>query len=297
MVKITVVTPSFNQAEFLEETLRSVLSQREEIHEYFVLDGGSSDGSADLIRRYAEAGGIDWWVSEKDAGQPDAIARGFARATGDVLCWLNSDDVFLPGALAQVRRAFEQHPEWDVLTGYHVRTDQEGRIVRFYRTPGESRLKFRWGISRVCQQTCFFRRSAYEAVGGLKLDLHYCMDTDLWFRLHAAGYRWGHIPAFLAGFRWHAGAKTTALGDKMAAEHARVCAPYPQFAASAASTVATNLYRFGRILTGQYPLALGQTLRHSHAPLSKIFGDWNVTPAASVQSSRGATETSARGGA
>ncbi len=99
--KITIVTPSYNQAQFLEETLRSVLSQREQIHEYFVLDGGSTDGSAEIIRRYAEKGGIDYWHSRKDAGQADAIHQGFCRATGDWVAWLNSDDVYLPGACAR----------------------------------------------------------------------------------------------------------------------------------------------------------------------------------------------------
>src|SRR5436305_2105639 len=106
---ISVVTPSYNQVRYVEQTLRSVISQREDVHEYFVLDGGSTDGSADVIRRYA--GRIDYWVSEKDKGQSDAIHKGFSRATGDVLCWLNSDDLFLPGALRKVREAFDRHPE------------------------------------------------------------------------------------------------------------------------------------------------------------------------------------------
>src|SRR5687768_13987517 len=99
-VSISVVTPSYNQAKYLEETLRSVISQRDQLHEYFVFDGGSTDGSAELIRKYTH--GIDYWQSEKDKGQSDAIHKGFGRATGDVLGWLNSDDVLLPGALAKV---------------------------------------------------------------------------------------------------------------------------------------------------------------------------------------------------
>src|SRR5687768_1094026 len=168
--RITVVTPSFNQAGFLDQTIRSVLSQREHAHEYFVVDGGSTDGSVDVIRRHA--GRIDWWVSEKDRGQSDAIAKGFARATGDVLCWLNSDDLYLPGALEAARRAFDEHPEWDALTAYHVRMDAESRIISAHRIPRQSPRLARWGIHPVNQQTCFFRRSMYERVGGIDLSLH-----------------------------------------------------------------------------------------------------------------------------
>ena len=113
--KITVVTPSFNQARFLDETLRSVLAQRDEIHEFFVIDGGSTDASVEIIRRYDSQ--IDWWVSEADAGQADAIHKGFSRAHGDVLYWINSDDVLLPGAIARVRQAFDANPHWDAGTG------------------------------------------------------------------------------------------------------------------------------------------------------------------------------------
>ena len=169
-VSLSVVTPSYNQARYLEDTLRSVVSQRDQLHEYFVFDGGSTDGSADLIRKYSPL--IDFWQSEKDKGQSDAIHRGFQRATGDILGWLNSDDVYLPGALAHVRRAFEQHPEWDVVTGYHAAIDGDSRITALHRTGRETRTKLRWGIIRVCQQTCFFRRRLYEKVGGLDLSLH-----------------------------------------------------------------------------------------------------------------------------
>src|SRR3954464_10650369 len=97
---LSIIPPSYNQAQFLDQTLRSVISQREQVHEYFVYDGGSTDGSRELIEKYSPQ--IDHWVSEKDAGQPDVLARGFARATGDYLAWVNSDDVYMPGALKRV---------------------------------------------------------------------------------------------------------------------------------------------------------------------------------------------------
>ena len=121
-VRISIVTPSFNQAAFLEETLRSVIAQRKYIHEYFVIDGGSTDGAAEIVHRHAAD--LDFWISEKDAGQSDAIHKGFSRATGDYLFWLNSDDVLLPGTLwKKLHAALEVHADWDALTGWHVRMD------------------------------------------------------------------------------------------------------------------------------------------------------------------------------
>ena len=137
MPTITVVTPSFNQASYLEETLRSVISQQDHVHEYFVLDGGSTDGSVEIIKRYRSR--IDYWTSEKDRGQSDAIHKGFQRATGDVLLWLNSDDVLLPGALLKIRQAFERHPNWDVVSGYHAQIDADSRILSFQRIPMDTR--------------------------------------------------------------------------------------------------------------------------------------------------------------
>ena len=142
-IRISVVTPSYNQAEFLEETLRSVISQRDQIHEYFVLDGGSTDRSVEIIQKYAS--GIDYWTSEKDKGQSDAIDRGFRRASGNFLFWLNSDDILLPDALRKMREALEQNPKWDALTGYHVSIDSQTRIEACHRIPGESAAQARAG--------------------------------------------------------------------------------------------------------------------------------------------------------
>ena len=231
MARITLVTPSFNQARFLEETLRSVISQREFVHEYMVIDGGSTDGSVDLIRRHADR--IDYWVSEKDAGQSEAIDKGFSRATGDYLFWLNSDDVLLPGAMAKVYAALEVNPQWDALTGYHVRMDGESRHVSAHRIPSEDPVAARWGKHHVIQQTCFFRKSLYEKIGGLDRSLHCVMDTDLWCRMFEAGSTWGHIPEYLAGFRQHAAAKGSAAQwtAQYREEEAMLRRKYPQFCA------------------------------------------------------------------
>jgi glycosyltransferase involved in cell wall biosynthesis len=276
--RITVVTPSYNQAQFLDETLRSVLCQRDMIHEYFVFDGGSTDGSVEIIKKYERC--IDAWVSEKDNGQSDAIHKGFKRATGDVLCWLNSDDVFLPGALRRVRDAFDRHPEWDVLTGYHVRIDEHTRIKSLHRSPRESRFKASLGIVRVAQQACFFRRSLYENVGGLRPDLHCVLDTELWVRMFDAGARWGHIPQYLAGYRWHSLAKTvgTKWATRLQDEHRWLCETHPRFSDLRMRTkLAVPLYRLSQILSGRYPRALIETRRWRGKKLTEVFGDWRVS--------------------
>jgi glycosyltransferase involved in cell wall biosynthesis len=283
-VKITVVTPSYNQVRFLDETLRSVLSQRDQIHEYFVLDGGSTDGSAELIRRCAEErGGIDYWHSRKDRGQSDAIHQGFARATGDYVAWLNSDDVFLPGALKRVREALEAHGDWDALTGYYVHADADSRVLAAYRIPRESGLMARWGVVHVPQQTCFFRKSLYDRVGGLDLDLHCRMDTDLWCRMFAAGARWGHVPEYLAAFRVHGDAKGSSWVTRYAEEARTVESRHPQYTVTPRRHAGLAFYRAAQVLSGRQVRAGIDTRRYRGRRLADVFGEWPMATLATPQ--------------
>lgn len=224
---LSIVTPSFNQARYLEQTLKSVISQRDQVHEYFVYDAASTDGSIDIIRRYEKQ--IDGWVSEKDKGQPDAISKGFARATGDYLCWLNSDDLYLPGALAKVRQALADHDDWDCITAWHIRIDANARILSAHRQPAESAAAARWGIFHPHQPATFFRRSLYEAVGGLNPNLHLVLDTELFFRFLDAGARWGVVNTYVAAFRQHAQSKGIGTPDKWAHEFDFLDQRYPHY--------------------------------------------------------------------
>ena len=292
--KITVVTPSYNQARYLEETLRSVLAERDQIHEYFVLDGGSNDGSAELIKRYADqTGGIDYWHSRKDKGQSDAIHQGFQRATGEYIAWLNSDDVYLPGALRLVRETLAQHPDWDVLTGYHVRMDADSRIVSQHRIPRESHAMVKWGVQHTAQQTCFFRKSLYDRLGGLNLQLHTSMDTELWLRMFHAGSTWGHIPQYLAGFRLHETAKGTAWLKEYADERVIVHAQWPQYLETPRRHIGLPLYRLSQILSLRHPRAVWETRKNRGRKLSEVFGDWGppVPPPPRPQSADAASES------
>lgn len=225
--RLSVVTPSYNQRAFLGETLGSVLDQRSDVHEYFVLDGGSTDGSRDLIAAFGDQ--LDYWVSAPDDGQSAAIDRGLRMATGDVVCWINSDDVFLPGALRRVREAFAADPTLNVVHGWCVHIDERSRVLRIRRPPAQTLFRARWGVFHVAQQATFFRRSFYEDVGGLDLSLHCVMDTELWYRMLQRSPRWGFVPNVLAGFRLHDGAKGRSWLERYAQEHALMRERYPQF--------------------------------------------------------------------
>jgi len=202
---ISVLTPSLNQAPFLEEALLSVLGQAYPDLEYRVLDGGSTDGSLEIIRRYQ--GRLAGWRSRPDGGQAAALAEGFAESRGEVLAYLNSDDAYLPGALRAAGEAFAADPDLDLVYGDIVFVDAQGRPLAIDVLP-----TFSWeDLRRVCvipQQAAFWRRRAYEGVGGIDPDFHFCMDYDLFLRIAEAG-RVRHLPRLMARFRWHAAAKSS----------------------------------------------------------------------------------------
>ena len=248
---ISVVTPSYNQAAYLEATLRSVIAHRRDVAEYLVFDGGSDDDSAAIIARHAAA--IDHWQTAPDGGQAAAISAGFTRSTGDILVWINSDDLIAPGAVARVRRAFAEHPEWDVLTGYSVFLDEAGVVTRVNLIEGESPVWLERGILHVCQPTCYFRRRLYEQVGGIDRHLHCLLDTELWLRFFAAGARWGHVPAVLGGFRQHALMKGRTWLARYAEERGMVAEQYPAYRPSpfrwSAGRMAHGLARVAAAIT------------------------------------------------
>lgn len=179
--KISVVTPSFNQAQFLERTIRSVFSQEYPSLEYMVLDGGSSDGSVEIIRRYSEQ--LACWTSEPDKGQSDAIVRGWQRATGDILAWLNSDDFYCPSTLAIVSEYFVSHPHVKVLWGAIGLQDEGGKLLRVKNPAPLTAADLLLYKDVPGQAASFIRREVFEHVGGPRLDLHYVMDWEFWLRI------------------------------------------------------------------------------------------------------------------
>lgn len=205
---ISLVTPSFNQGHFIAATLDSVLGQKYPALEYVVQDGGSKDSTADVLSRYA--GRLAACRSAPDNGQADAVNKGFAGTRGEIMAWLNSDDLLLPGALVTVAQYFAEHPDIDVVYGDRLLIDGEGREVGRWILPGHDERVLRW-IDFIPQETMFWRRRIWDASGG-RLDdsFHFAMDWDLLARFQAAGARFAHIPRFLGAFRIHAAQKTSA---------------------------------------------------------------------------------------
>ena len=218
--RISIVTPSFNQGGFLETTIRSVLEQDYPNLEYIVVDGGSTDDSVDVIQRYSDR--LAWWVSEPDGGQVDAINKGFKRATGDILAYLNSDDIYLPGALRQVADFFEAHQDCGLVYGDYQLLDEQGNVIQQRR---ELDFDYTMGCCIgmgiiIPQPAAFWTRAVFTQVGLFDPRLHYAMDADYWLRTaQVATIR--HLPAWLAGFRLHAASKTGIHQDSATAAYRR----------------------------------------------------------------------------
>ncbi len=202
---ISVVIPSYNQGKFLEETIRSVVDQAYPNNEIIVIDGGSSDESVQIIKRYAVH--LRYWVSEPDRGQSHAINKGFALAMGDVFAWLNSDDMYLAGALQAVAEVFAHAPEIDLVYGDYLDTDPAGSPLRRHHVP--SRLSYNGLLFHdyLGQPATFFRRRLYKSVGPIDEALHSHMDWDLWLRMWKVA-RVRHLKRVLATSRMHLDAKT-----------------------------------------------------------------------------------------
>lgn len=205
---ISLVTPSFQQARFLGRTIDSVLNQRYPKLEYFVQDGASTDGTTEVLRHYG--GRLTGWQSAKDGGQSHAINLGFARTTGDIMAWLNSDDLLMPGALHRVAEYFACHPEVDVIYGHRILIDEQDLEIDRWVLPAHDDEVLSWA-DFVPQETLFWRRAIWEKVGGqIDESFRFAMDWDLLLRFRDAGARMVRLPDFLGAFRIHDAQKTSA---------------------------------------------------------------------------------------
>jgi glycosyltransferase involved in cell wall biosynthesis len=183
--KISVVVPSFNQAKYLELTLRSIIDQNYPNLELIVIDGGSTDGSPDIISRYENR--IKFWCSEPDGGQTHGIVKGFSHATGDILCFINSDDLLEHGSLYDVGRYFTQHPEADAVYGNTLWIDAEGKAIRPQKEIPFSRFIFLHTYNYIPGMSMFWRRAIYDRSGGLNPDFQMAFDADMWMRFSDHG--------------------------------------------------------------------------------------------------------------
>ena len=208
MTLVSVVTPSYNQSAFLRQTLDSVLDQDHPQVEYLVVDGGSSDGSLQIIEEFSHR--LAWWVSEPDAGQAEAINKGLAHAHGEIVAWLNSDDYYLPGAISSAVKCFADNPDAVFVYGNMQAVDEAGRTINRL-TYRQLSLDDLLCFQIIGQPAVFMRRSAVQAVGGLNSGFHLLLDHQLWIRLARLG-RFVYVNDTWAAARYHAAAKNRASG-------------------------------------------------------------------------------------
>ncbi|RJP50939.1 MAG: glycosyltransferase [Anaerolineaceae bacterium] len=218
MTLVSIITPSYNQASYLEQTILSVLNQDYPRIEYIVVDGASTDGSVEIIRKYESR--LADWVSEKDRGQADAINKGFARTTGEIIAWLNSDDYYLQGAIRAVVKVFEEHPDVVLVYGNMLAVDEAGRTfntLNYKQLTLEDLLCFQI----IGQPAVFMRRSALQKTNGLDSSFHFLLDHLLWLQIAKLGEIL-HVDQTWSAARYHAEAKNRAKAAEFGREAFRI---------------------------------------------------------------------------
>lgn len=218
MTLVSIVTPSYNQARYLEQTIQSVLQQDYPHIEYIVMDGASSDGSVEIIKKYA--GQLTYWESQQDLGQADAINKGFARATGDIVAWLNSDDYYLPGIISKVVQVFEENPDVVLIYGNMLAVDENGatfNTLTYRPLTFEDLLCFHI----IGQPAVFMRRSALQKTKGLDPTFHFLLDHLLWIQIAKQG-KILHVDQTWSAARYHAEAKNVAKAAEFGREAFRI---------------------------------------------------------------------------
>lgn len=211
-IRVSIITPSFNQANFIERTIQSVLTQDYPNIEYIIVDGGSTDGTTQIIKKYQKK--IKESISESDRGQTDAINKGFERASGQILAWLNSDDTYEPGAIRRAVTYLRAHPNSGAVYADVNFIDEHDRIIGRFPAAQTDYQKLRRGYVHVPQQSCFFRAELWKRVGPLDPSFYFAMDYDLWVRiskLRTMDYKPGEV---WANFRLHREAKTITADDR-----------------------------------------------------------------------------------
>jgi glycosyltransferase involved in cell wall biosynthesis len=222
---ISIVTPSFNQALFIEEALESVRLQNNEHCEHLVIDGMSTDGTVDLLRNRVK-NKDDWnmfWISERDSGQSEALNKGFRWAKGEIIGWLNSDDRYRVGCFEHIIQAFEDNPEVDIFYGDYLMVDETGKVLEIRREIEFSAFILLYHrILYIPTTATFFRRRVFEEGNWLNEKLQYAMDLEFFIRLSKRGYCFKHIPQLLADFRMQPNSKTCSSPNQQRLEHQQV---------------------------------------------------------------------------
>jgi len=212
---ISIVTPSLNQGRFVDSAIRSVIDQRYPHYEHIVIDGGSTDETLAVLARYQ---GIPW-LSEPDAGQSDALNKGFRKVRGDIVGWLNADDLYLPDCFRRVSEYLLARPEVDVVFGDYRLIDESGKVVRPRRELSYDPFMLKYlHVLYIPSASTFFRRQIFDEGNYLNTDYHYAMDYEFFLRLAVGGCRFAHVDAFLADFRHHGASKSSLWAGRQRAE-------------------------------------------------------------------------------
>lgn len=199
--KISIITPSFNQANYLENTIKSVLNQNYPNLEYIIIDGGSTDGSVDIIKKYQDY--LFYWISEKDEGQSQAINKGFKKASGKYINWLNSDDVLLENALFTLSHYLESNQSVGLVYGNVIYINAKNEVLyQSYEIPYSQKITI-YGTNYIPQPAALYRREIIEKIGCLDENLHYCMDHEYWLRMYHTNIKIGNVKNNIAGYRLH----------------------------------------------------------------------------------------------
>lgn len=264
--KITVVTPSFNQGEFLERTILSIINQDYPNLEYIVCDGGSTDQSVSIIKKYEKY--ITWWCSEKDKGQTDAINKGFKRATGDVVGWINSDDVLLPGALWTVADFYANHPDTDFANGFTIEIDGNDKIIKFMHTVFNKFLA-RHGGYNVSQLGMFWRRDIFGKIGYLDDSFHAMMDVEWLARVYDSGVKVRRINSNLGAIRIHEGTKTALRGEIWSRDSKELIRKYSNRYRRNRKSMFYKFFRFCKVVDGCFFRDVIMTMKYKGKPVAE----------------------------
>lgn len=212
--KVSIVTPSYNQGQFLEDTILSVLKQDYPLIEYIIIDGGSTDQSAEIIKKYEKR--VAYWVSEKDKGQTHAINKGLSKASGTIFAWLNADDLLAPSAVRIAVTYLMKSSSIGLVFGDRISIDRKGNVIALISSPKFSKYMLRWGFT-IPQETAFFHKHLFEEVGRLDESLQCVMDFDLWCKLNKKT-KFYHMPTVLGFYRDHDATKSRALQEEFGQE-------------------------------------------------------------------------------
>lgn len=263
--KISIITPSFNQGQFLEETIHSILDQEYSNLEYIIIDGGSTDNSIKVIKKYENI--LTYWVSEKDNGQTHAVNKGLDKATGDIIGWINSDDIYLGQCFFEVVEYFEANPSVDIVFSDYIFIDGKGHVIKTRKEIPFNYNVYLW--TRDCYHAnCagFFRRRVFEKAGKLDESLKYGMDYEFYLRCALSGLNFGHFRGYWGAYRLHGTSKSISQYSLMRREGSNTTGRfYPAGTSQAGKWLWGIYFKFYRIL---WKILIG-----SYLPLSFLNRD------------------------